>query len=269
MMKSLLFIAYVVGFLGVVPACQAAVAPISRIEDIRGSIDVDTLVLSNIAEVLLDTETSLGSQRWRKWLRERVSPAVHDSLTLFAFQQVPPICPEQDTVALIHDLQARGVVILALTSRGRNEWYSSSVANVDVITEAVLLRVGIDFTKTHLPSALTSLPEVFAPFYHAGIIYAGNSTDKGQLLRDILMTTGYRPSRIVYVDDKLDSLEEMESQMHHLDIPFVGYVYNKTAGDHANFDPLIALVQLDILLTSGRIPMNDVWDICSDAEVIP
>ena len=50
---------------------QAEIKSISSIADIQDDIDQDTLVLFNIAEVLLDSKGSLGTQQWRKYVRSR------------------------------------------------------------------------------------------------------------------------------------------------------------------------------------------------------
>lgn len=232
---------------------DAAIIKTTNIQSIREEITENTLVLFNIAEVLMDTETSLGTQAWRKFVRARLEPQLHDELTLFVFENVPPKCPEPSTPELINELQAKGVMTFAFTSRGRHEWYGSQIPDIDLITEKLMLQIGIDFSKTALNPKLSILPEVFADFFHAGVIYTTNTRDKGELLREILETTGYRPSKIIFVDDKVDSLVSVEATLESLGIPFVGYAYSKTAEDHADFDPLVANIQLDWLITHGEV----------------
>jgi hypothetical protein len=236
---------------------DAEIIKTSNIQEIREEITENTLILFNIAEVLMDTETSLGTQAWRKFVRARLAPQLHDELTLFVFENVPPKSPEPSTPELISELQAKGLMTFAFTSRGRHEWYGSQIPDIDLITEKLLLQIGIDFSKTELNQELSILPEVFADFYHAGVIYTTNTRDKGELLREILETTGYRPSKIIFVDDKVDSLVSVETTLDSLGIPFVGYAYSKTTEDHGNFDPLIANIQLDWLISQGQVLTDD------------
>ncbi len=257
-MKGLVFSLLSIFFLA--DCLTAQIIKTSSIQDIREEITDNTLVLFNIAEVLMDTETSLGTQAWRKFIRVRLDSKLHDELTLFVFENVPPKCPEPSTPQLINELQSEGIVTLAFTSRGRNEWYASQVPNVDLITEKLLLQIGIDFSKTQLSEELLLLPSLFAEFYHAGVIYATNTREKGELLLEIFERTGYRPSKIVFVDDKVDSLIAVEKTPSSLNIPFVGYAYSRTSKDHANFDPLVANIQLDWLITYGKV--------LTDAEAI-
>lgn len=229
----------------------------SDIQEIKQEVTKGTLVFFNIAEVLMDTETSLGTQAWRKDIRSRLTPQLHDELTLFVFENVPPKSPDPSTPALIKEFQSEGITTFAFTSRGRTEWYSSQVPNVDLITEKLLLLIDIDFSQTELNEQLSLLPELFEDYFHSGVIYATNKQDKGELLLQILEATGYRPEKIVFVDDKADSLISLETALTELGIPFVGYAYNKTAQDHANFDLMIANIQLDALISQGIVLSDD------------
>jgi hypothetical protein len=215
-----------------------------EIHDIKSEITPDTLILFNVAEVLMDTESSLGTQAWRKFIRSRTDAKTHDELTWIVFENFPPKSPETTTPELIQELQSNGYTTFGFTSRGRNEWYSSQVLDVDLKTEQLLLQIGIDFSKTTLNNELSMLPELFGEYFHNGIIYAGNSQNKGELLKQIIETTGYLPSKVIYVDDKEDSLKEVEKAVESINIPFVGYVYSKTAQNHQNFDPQIANIEL-------------------------
>jgi hypothetical protein len=243
----------VISALVLVGGLNAQIMQTTHIQEIRKEITDNTLVLFNIAEVLMDTETSLGTQAWRKFIRSRLDSKLHDELTLFVFENVPPKVPESELPQLIRDLQSKGQVIFAFTSRGRHEWYNSEVPHVDLITEKLLLKIGIDFSKTQLNEKLLLLQSMFADNFHAGVIYATNSKDKGELLLDMLKKTGYCPSKIIFVDDKRDSLVAVEKDLSQLNVPFVGYAYSRTAQDHAQFDPFIANIQLAWLIIHGKV----------------
>lgn len=232
---------------------NATIIKTTQIKDVTQEVSNDTLVLFNIAEVLMDTETSLGTQAWRKYVRSRVDAKLHDALTLYVFRNVPPRTPEPMTAQVIKQLQKQNIPVFAFTSRGRHEWYSSQVEAVDLLTEKLLRQIEIDFSKTSLPTSLTALDSEFSEFFHEGIIYATNAFEKGDILLKLLDKTQYHPPKIVFIDDKADSLKTVESAMEEIGIPFTGYAYSRTAKEHANFDPMIAHIQLDLLLSSGKI----------------
>lgn len=236
-------------------ACSidASIAKTNQIEDIKSEVTEDSLVLFNIAEVLMDTEISLGTQAWRKYVRTRLDSKTHDELTLFIFKNVPPKAVEQVTPSMIQDFQERGISVFAFTSRGRHEWYATQIENIDLVTEDLLRQIQIDFSKTILNPHLSYFNTYFSNYFHEGVIYTTNTLDKGELLVKMLSETGYLPAKIVFVDDKGDSLQSVENAVKELGIPFYGYTYSRTAKDHVNFDPMIAHIQLDWLITTGEI----------------
>ena len=232
---------------------QAEIIKTVQIDEIVQSVTDDTLVLFNIAEVLMDTETSLGTQAWRKYIRSRLDSKDHDALSLFVFQNIPAKTPEPETASVVTYLQEQGFPVFAFTSRGRHEWYQTQIENIDILTENALRQIGIDFSLNQLPPSLANLDLEFQDYFHAGIIYATNSFEKGEILAKFLETTDYRPSKIVFVDDKADSLKIVEEAMNALGISFTGYAYSRTAVDHAKFNPMIAHIQLEWLLSNGQV----------------
>lgn len=237
-------------FVSIVQPIHSTVVKTTEIEEVLRNADATTLVLFNIAEVLIDTEISLGSQAWRKNLRSRTSPEIHDALTYYVFQHVPPKPVESATPELVRKLQSLNVPTLAFTSRGRTEWYSTQINGVDEATEEVLSKVGLNFC---LPSQLAKLESDFPLYFHNGIIYATNKVDKGELLSKIFQITGYQPSKVIFVDDKADSLVSVQKAMSRLGIEFLGLHYTRTAEDHLHYDQMVADIQLDRLLLDGKI----------------
>lgn len=257
-MKKLLYPLFIfMAQLCILSPMPAEIRPISTIEAVLPEMTDDTLVLFNIAEVLMDTETSLGTSAWRRYVRKKVTSRQHDLLTLLVFQKVAPKPPEPVLPALIKSLQVRGLTVFAFTSRGRHEWYSSQIQDVDLITEALLNQIDIDFTRTKLPATLAQLPEIMHDHFHAGILYATNTMDKGEMLTQLLKKTGYRPAKVVFIDDKIEGLESVQEAMKTLGIPFVGFAYNRTALDHKNYDPMIANIQLENLLFRNKVLSDD------------
>lgn len=244
---------FIIPLIILVNALSANIIKTTEICDVAPEITADTLVLMNLAEVLLDTEISLGTQAWRKYIRNRVDSQTHDELTLFVFKNVPAKTPEPAVSAFVSNLQKQGNTVFGFTSRGRNEWYASKVEDVDLLTEYVLNQLDIDFNRTVSPAGWSQLDSQFQDYYHAGIIYATNAYDKGEMLTLIFEKTGYRPAKVVFVDDKVDSLKEVETSMKQLGIPFTGFAYGRTAKEHLQFDPMVANIQLYYLISSGVI----------------
>lgn len=243
---------------------SATVTNINQIEQILPAIENDTLVLFNIAEVVMDSQTDLGTSAWRKYVRNKAPMCnkplpynIHDELTLLVARKVPSKAVETITPPLIEMLQRQGLPVLAFTSRGRTEWYTSEVQGVDQLTEDLMHELNVHFEASQLPTAFQDLENgPYSPYYHHGIIYA-NHMEKGEFLMQLLQDTGYLPAKIVFIDDKYDSLEGVEKVLQELGIPFEGFWYSRTTHDHKNFSPMIAHIQLQSLIFEDQILSNE------------
>lgn len=233
---------------------NAEIVEINHIEEILPAIDQETFVLFNIAEVLTDSELNLGSSPWRTYVKEKTgSYTVHDYLSWMAFKALPHKPVEQNTPEIIRDLQQKEIAVAALTSRGRQEWYSTAIYGVDIQTEKVLADMNIDFARSSLPFVFIQMEgNPFMEHYHKGIFYV-NHMEKGAFLKNLLFNSGYKPSCVVLIDDKRDSLEGVEAAMQELGIPFKGFWYTRTKQDRTNFSPMVAHVQLKTLVDEGKI----------------
>jgi hypothetical protein len=237
----------------------AEIVETDQIETILPAIEQDTLVLFNIAEVLTDSEISLGSSPWRAYLREQapnlthIPYHVHDKLTWLAFNCIPHKPVETITPAIIQYLQEKEIAVAAFTSRGRTEWYSTEIQGVDEATENVLSLMFIDFAKSSLPFVFIQMEgNPYLLHYRNGIFYS-NHMKKGDFLKQLLEDSGYKPSSVVFVDDKRDSLESVEAALKELNIPFHGFWYTHTKKDRINFSPMVANIQLEALIKNHKL----------------
>ena len=145
------------------------------------------------------------------------------------------------------------IPVFALTARGRTQWHSTDIAGVDQFTHEQLNRVGIDFSRTVIPAGLERLE---AAYFYNGILFAQH-IKKGDLLKHLLKDLDYRPASIIFVDDNPGQLVSVEAAVKELDIPFVGFWYRRTEFTYPNFNPLIAVAQLESLLLKREILSDD------------
>lgn len=232
---------------------NAEITETAQIESILPAVENDSFVLFNVANVLTDSELSLGSPPWRAYVKARTSNNLHDKLTWLVLNHIPHKSVEFATSELIKSLQNDEIAVAGLTSRGRSEWYSTQKPGVDKLTNYLLNCMGIDFRNSTLP--FVSIQMEGAPFlehFNAGIFYS-NHMEKGQFIKELLANSGYKPASVVLVDDKLDSLVDVEAAMQELNIPFHGYWYTRAKENRKNFSPMVANVQLQSLLLENTI----------------
>ncbi len=244
-----------------------------NIEDVAPYVDQKSFVLFNIAEVITDSTISLGSSPWRKYIKNRtrdhgidLQNRIHDTLTLLVAEKVKHKPVQTATPILIQLLQERGIAVAALTARGRSEWYTTPVPGVDDLTEKMLKEMGVDFSKSKIPFIYLDSNnfqdhDSYRDYdnlwnhYRNGIFYA-NHMEKGPFLFQLLENSGYRPLTLILIDDKIDSLRNVEDSMNELGIPFIGFLYKRTAADHHDFSPMVAHIQLQQLFDLQE-PMSD------------
>ncbi len=234
---------------------QAEIHTISLIEDMRSYVtDNDSLVLFDVDDTLIASPTSLGGIAWRPWARSKLPKGgtdfvLYDALTLYIAKKVPYIPVEPAIPRLISDLQQEGVTVLALTSRGRAQWYTTNVAGIDALTIQQLKHVGMDFARTAIPSRLKELKSVDL---YEGILFAEHIS-KGDLLKTLLSDSGYRPAQIIFVDDRFDHIQSVEAAAQELRIPFIGFWYKRAEINASGFDPMVANVQFEGLFLENTI----------------
>lgn len=116
----------------------------------------------------------------------------------------------------IRSLQDAGVVVFALTSRSKP---------VMAVTMKELPRLGIDFSRSTLATALT-IP--FSGAYPAEFvqgIFFGSSNKKSALLTALVSALPYKPQRIIFIDDKKQHTEDVGAAAEKLGVAVNCYRY--------------------------------------------
>lgn len=238
-------------------ALNAKIVETTEIKDILEEIDEDTLVLFDMDDTLTDSSITLGTGAWRQYVRAKIASDYdtkapgnpHDIMAHAAAQKIPVRPVEPDIVPLIEDLQERRIAVFCLTKRGYSTWYSTPIDGIGQMSVNQLKSVRIDFTKTTVPEQFQQIdPTVF---YHG--IFLTDGTKKGVFLEKLFEETGYRPTKVVFIDDKLEENKSVESSLDKLGIANVCVLYHRAQSNNRDFSPLQASVQLDAFLKDQTI----------------
>ena len=112
--------------------------------------------------------------------------------------------------------------------------------------------MGIDLKKSKVPEELkTADPQLF----HNGVFYTDPYT-QGGFIEKILDETGYQPKKIVIVDDQVHQLLSADEKLTEAGIDHVCFLYQKAEKERKNFNPLVALLQLESLFENG-VPLYE------------
>lgn len=243
-------------------ATQPKIIETNTILDIEHVIDQNTLVLLDIDQTLIDPGHHLGTGPFNNYLKDIVkqlnsnpetklnTPNLFDLITLYLARNVPMEPVEVETPALVSSLQGRNITVLGLTTRGRTEWYSTQVEGIDELTKKQLNSIQIHLENAPSPFHQIDAKEIY------GILFTSH-VPKGDYLISLFEKTSYRPSNIVFVDDRIDHVQSVEKAAKALNLPFNGFLYKRVETKGAGFDPLIATIQLIELVNDHILLSNE------------
>jgi len=206
------------------------VQEIRSMHEIHEDITPQTLVVFDIDNTLMSPTGNLGSDQWFFYLKHlyglqglgekesldkanRIWNKTQELIT------VKPV--ESDTPAWIQSLQKKGIKTMALTARS---------LHVAETTKKQLRSIQVQFTPTAPYSKTLTLQkdELHSPdqaLFTDGILLIGERNNKGLVLEAFLKKIGYIPEKILFIDDKVKHVDNMEKVLASLSIPYFGYRY--------------------------------------------
>jgi len=224
---------------------QARIIETDTINEILHHLDADTIVIFDIDNTIGAPEKELGSDEWfshsmQKHLQQGDDmPTIKKQLLplFFALQHTLLLQPiESETPAFIEQLQKNNIPTIALTVR------SLPIANRTI---EQLAHMAINFSKTapHQPTCTIKIDDHNGIYKH-GIIFCNGHHSKGKALRHFFAQANYYPRKIIFIDDKLKYLTDVEQVATELGIEFIGLRYNRCDHKVAAFNNAAAEEQL-------------------------
>jgi FMN phosphatase YigB (HAD superfamily) len=220
-----------------------------RIEDLLQHIDKNTLVVFDLDNTLIEPHQTLGSDQWfvyhfektkeslGKENRHALIKAVDDYEAVHRRSDVRLIDPHIHTV--FKYIKNQDIKILGLTSRG---------ARLRESTIRQLQSVGLSFDAPwndhdyHYPLEKAK----HGGNAHGGIVLTAGA-HKGECLLEYLDHLDYKPTRVVFIDDRAEHLSKVKSSLESRQIPFMGIRYTYLDDKVKAFDPHVAAIQLEHL----------------------
>lgn len=229
-------------FLCLFYSLNSEVFEIQNMEEILPYVDSDTLVVFDVDDTLLAPKQLLGSDPWFMQMLSiydarglTKSQAVAKVLpTYMAFQnktQVRPI--EKISAALIHNLQQQNINVIGLTTRSTELCFT---------THNQLRSIDIDLKKTALKNhdidVMTDLPL----YYIEGILFT-EVRHKGEVLKELCKKLNYEIKKVIFINDKLKYVVQLDETFKELNIPYVGFRYAARDEEISKYDHNISLIE--------------------------
>jgi hypothetical protein len=217
----------------------------NQMQDVLPYVDpLETWVLIDIDNTLIESSVYLGSAPWRHHIRNKAQNAgysesesekILDQFWLFVQPLIPVRLVDPKTPALLHNLQESRTPVLALTAREPIE-----IQHTQKQIDSVAIHLVNDFPGQF--SLSTNHPALYAN----GVIYCGDNS-KAETLIAFFQATGRMPKKVVFVDDRWDQVENLEVELEKLGIQFVGMRFGGADKRMKAFNPAIADLQFSQL----------------------
>lgn len=201
-------------------------------EDILGMFDID-MVLIQPSNPNMQIPNIKKNRAYVKEILKNLNNDEKNILLNLINKNSPAILVEKSTPKVISQLMRKKIKLMALTSSLAGTF--EDIKNVEVWRYNTLKNFGIDFSAS-FPNikgfSFTELKNVSGkePVYYKGILCTngeGNKMNKGDVLLAFLHKINYMPKKVIFVDDKIENIQDMEKALTNLNekISFVGVHY--------------------------------------------
>lgn len=201
---------------------------LDKLYELLPTLSSTSLVIFDRDDTLLQGFNCMDTEQQNKcislWKEIYTTEDPTSLLHNIALQQ--PVLVDQRAPELIKKLQTQGAQVIILT-RGCYGMGPTGQHVEDLCSDA-FKKVGIDLQESFASYSGLVLADVVykgnCPLFKQGILFS-NTCDKGHTLEAFLTCVGFVPDHVVFVDDKLPYLQEVQRAMQKQNIPFLGLHY--------------------------------------------
>ncbi len=161
---------------------------------------------------------------------------------------------------IINTLQSRNIQVLALTSFRTGKM--GKIQSIEDWRRQQLKNHNIDFkitagiSKSYFEiNGLENSDGTKKPVYKDGIIYT-DLQSKSVVLNAFLAHNHLNPNEIIFIDDRISNVEDLESFCNKININFIGIHDNRLLTKHPHFDPNLGQFQF-FYLENHHVWLND------------
>jgi hypothetical protein len=269
--KIFYFLVFFLFFIINVFAKKLEINEMKQLQNILKTANVNSLVIFDVDEVLIYPENvvqlQIASPFWESSmivLEQRLGKEKRDLLHSIMLLQSNWKLTDNIIPDIIYDLQLRKIKVLALTA-----FRGGKMGKINLVADwrnNNLKKHGIIFTSTkYFPkkyfkiNKLKTKNKEEVPIYKDGIIYA-NNLPKGQVLKAFLSEINFMPKEIIFIDDRISNIKNVENFCKTKNIHFLGIHYTNVMKKHSIFNKRIGEYQFYYL------EHNHIWLSDSEAE---
>lgn len=216
------------------------------IADVLPLIDEDTWLLVDLDNTLFQASQALGHVNWlldevakRIELGMSREDAFHSMYPLWKkTQMMTSVIPvESALIEAIHDLQAKGIVVLGVTHR-EPFLMSETLRQVHSLN--------IDFLKNTPCKKFFEIDTKQRAIYYEGILFVDTFNEKSNVFYTFLQQVNCKPKKIIFLDDKKKNVEEFTNIAAN-GIDYIGVHYTAIEQGPQIYSPEVAALQLSLM----------------------
>jgi hypothetical protein len=242
-----------VAFLSI-QAANAKIVEIKSMKEVIPYINSRTLIVFDIDNTILEPVQTLGTdQAFGYWVEQEVKKGKpKDVAVVETFKKAMLVAPvsevravERKTPEFIAALQSSGLPVVALTARPGN-WVRGT------LKQLASLNVSFKHSAPRLPKARYQHAD-----YADGVLFLAHPSNKGDALVEYVRATGIEPTRILFIDDKVNNVESVEKSLNETSYEHASFRYGAADERVAAFNPLILQTEWREFLKTGRFISDD------------
>lgn len=228
---------------------EAKVIQTATVETVLPFIDQDTWILVDLDNTTFEGKQALGHT---DWFYDKVHRLMNEGMSLedstrecypewIEVQKLCPVKPiEEAFIRALIQFQRQGNIVMGLTHR------QPSIADS---TLRQLNSLGLNFLSSAPIKNSLVVSSATPTLFEEGVMFTGEYNKKGEILVRFLSIIDKLPKKIVFFDDKISHVQDVESALAELDVEYLGVHY--TACEHVEkvYSPEIAEFQLKMTKT--------------------
>lgn len=234
-------------FLFFVNCAFATIVEVSSINQAVPYITQDAWFLVDLDNCLFEAKQACGHADWfyvelQKNLDKGLSrdEAIKETYPLWLeTQKVTEVKPlEAAFVTFIQSLQSQGVTVMGLTHR-------QPVVAESTLRQVKSLSLDFSITSPSIESFDLSMP--YPSVFYGGVLFVGDYQKKSAVLTAFFNQIQKTPSKVVFIDDKLKNVEDLDGFLTPMGIDYTGLYYTAIQHQPKVYDKDLADFQYDCM----------------------
>jgi hypothetical protein len=197
---------------------MAEIRELSHLEQVLSEVCANTLVVFDLDNTVIRPAGFLGSDEHYYYLTKSTN-SYHANMLWNRLQYLIKTRPVEELTSSIITQMQNITHVMALTAR---------YAEIQDITRHQLAQNNIFFTRNAPSNQEIHLMLNEQAVYNQGILYQGESNNKGEILVKFLEKINHNYNKIIFIDDKAKNTQHVHEALNNLIIEHIEFRYNKT-----------------------------------------